>query len=359
LIEEVRSYLKSHGVDCQLLVSRDKAKANLIATVGPAVPGGVVLSGHTDVVPVDGQPWATPPFRLVEAGGRLYGRGTADMKGYLAAVLTLVPTMVRANLARPLHIAMSYDEEVGCLGAPELIERLLVDLPRPSAVVVGEPTDMDAGVAHKGAHLFQTTVTSVDCHSSLAHDAVNAVVGAARLIVFLEEFGVRLAQNVDADFGGNAPFSTLSVNLIEGGSAINTVPGRCSFSWDLRNVPSTDHEQVLTALQEFVQRNLLPQLLMVNPATRIETRRLVSIPPLRPETSGAAEAVVRNAQSLAVSRTVSFATEAGMFQRAGLSTVVCGPGSVFQAHQPNEYVETAQIERCLTMLHGIVSQMTT
>ncbi|HEY8002860.1 MAG TPA: acetylornithine deacetylase [Phenylobacterium sp.] len=345
LIEWVEAYLDRHGVAHRRAPNADGTKSNLLATVGPSVEGGAVLSGHTDVVPVDGQPWSSDPFSLVERDGRLYGRGTCDMKGFLALALAAVPDLIAARPQRPVHLAFSYDEEIGCLGAPSLIEVIRAELPAPAFVVVGEPTDMVAVNGHKGIATFHVTVTGREAHSSQTQQGVSAVMAAVGLMASLTELAERLEREADPASPFTPKGATLTIGMVEGGTAHNILARECRFVFDLRCPPPYDPQVLLGPF--FAQAKALDAALKARaPEAGVEMHMHSNVPPFAPEPDGAAEAFARRlAGDNGPARAVSFATEAGQFQRAGLSTVLCGPGSIEQAHQPDEYVEISQMQR--------------
>ena len=354
LIDFVRDYLESHGVESRLVPNADNSKANLFATIGPMVAGGVVLSGHTDVVPVDGEAWESDPFTVTERNGRLYGRGTADMKSFSAVALALVPEMLERGLARPIHLALSYDEEIGCLGAPALIERIAAELPSPRAVVVGEPTNMRIVTAHKSITGLETVVTGHEAHSSQTHRGVSAVMTAARLITYLENMARENAVGPASQTPFEPPYSTIHVGTVRGGTATNIISRECRFSWDMRCVPEDDPQHFLERFERHCRDEVLPAMRAVAPDTAIATRVQSSVPALRPEPGGAAETLVRQLTGYNASDAVAYGAEGGQFQQAGFSTVLCGPGSIDQAHQHNEYIEKSQIHACLDFMRRLV-----
>jgi len=345
LIEWVEAYLDGHGVPHRRVPNADGTKSNLLATVGPAVEGGAVLSGHTDVVPVDGQAWSSDPFSIVERDGRLYGRGTCDMKGFLALALAAVPDLVAAKPHRPVHLAFSYDEEIGCLGAPAMIEVIRRELPAPAFVVVGEPTDMVAVNGHKGISYFDVTVTGHEAHSSLTHLGVSAVMEAVKLMASLRELAERLERDADPASPFTPKGATLTIGVVHGGTAGNILARECKFLFDLRCPPGLDPDAVLAPF--FAQAQALDAELKARaPQAGVKVRSHPHVPGFAPEPAGAAEAFARRlAGDNGPPRAVSYAAEAGQFQRAGFSTVLCGPGSIEQAHQPDEFVEISQMER--------------
>lgn len=343
-IDFVRGFLAERGIESRLVYNDDRSKANLLASVGPNVAGGIVLSGHTDVVPIDDQDWHTDPFNVVAKDGRLYGRGTADMKSFLAIALAAVDTMRAAPLKSPLHFAFSYDEEVGCLGAPSLIRFLNEELPAPRAVIVGEPTDMKVVSAHKGITGVRTTVTGHEAHSSQINRGVSAVMVAAELIQYLKGLSDEAAARGPHDPLFEPNHTTITANVIEGGTAINILAGHCTFQWDVRALPGDDPNQYIERFMAHCATQVLPRLRTIAPGCDIVTVPRSGTPALKPEPASVAEQLCRMLTGDNVTRAVSFAAEAGQFQNEGLSTVICGPGSIAQAHQPNEFIEIAQVE---------------
>ena len=358
LIEFVRAYLDEHGIESRLVPSDDGAKANLYATIGPMVEGGVVVSGHTDVVPVDGQPWDTDPFTLVQKDGRLYGRGTADMKSFHAVALALLPEMLGRKLQRPIHLALSYDEEIGCLGAPRMIERIASELPRSRAVLVGEPTSMCVVNAHKSLTGLETVVTGHEAHSSQTHRGVSAVMTAARLIAFLEDMARENAGGTPSGMPFEPPFSTIHVGTVKGGTATNIISRECRFTWDMRCIPEDDPQTFLDRFAEFCGDQILPDMRAIAPEADIVTHIWASAPALEPEPDGEAEMLAKQLTGYNSTDVVAYLAEAGQFQQAGFSTVLCGPGSIDQAHQPNEYIETSQVDECVGFFHRLIDLQT-
>ncbi len=353
LIDWVRNFLCDLGIESRLVPDPTGLKANLFASLGPAREAGIVLSGHTDVVPVDGQAWSSDPFTLTARDERLYGRGTADMKGFIAAALSRVAAWSKTRLNRPVHVMLSYDEEVGCHGAPLMIAAAQRQLPKPAAVIVGEPTGMRLATQHKGLCWLRTRVTGIAAHSSLTHQGVSAVMLAAELIGALQEIARKLGT-YPSPAGFNPPYTTLSVNQIEGGTAINILAGACEFGWDIRALPGETPHSVIGQLASFAERRL-QELLKEGKTCRIETALLAEAPPLDPEAGGAAEAMARAAVDVVgESVCVPFGTEGGLFQRAGWSTVVCGPGRIEQAHKPDEFVERSQLAECEAFLDRLI-----
>ena len=356
LIDYVCDYLAGHGVQSRLVKSPDGKKSNLYATVGPDIEGGVVLSGHTDVVPVDGQPWDTDPFVLTEKDDRLYGRGTCDMKSFIAIGLAMAPDMLRAGLKRPIHFALSYDEEVGCVGAPAMIERMAAEIARPGAVIVGEPTSMAPIMAHKGIAAARTTVIGHEAHSSQVQRGVSAVMTAARLITFLDGMMAENKARADPDCPFVPPFSTIHVGVVHGGTALNIISRECFFVWDVRVLPGEDWRDYLHRFQAYAD-SLLPAMKAISPHASITTEVLADAPPLMHEGSDEAQRLAMRLSGCACCGVVPYATEGGQFRRHGWPVVVCGPGSIDQAHQPNEYIDVAQVGECETFIGKLIAQL--
>lgn len=359
LIQWVEQYLAHLDVPTRRVPNADGTKSNLLASIGPAVEGGVVLSGHTDVVPVDGQPWSSDPWVLTERDGRLYGRGTCDMKGFLALALAAAPDLARATLRKPVHLAFSYDEEVGCLGAPDMIEVIANDLPRPALVVVGEPTDMVAVRAHKGIASFIVTVTGREAHSSLTHLGVSANMAAIKLMGLLVELSERLEREADPASPFTPKGATLTIGQVNGGTAVNILARECVFIFDLRTPAGLDPMAILTdvfAAAEAMDAKIKARA----PEGGVKVERRSLTPAFAPEENGVAEAFARRlAGDNGPARVVPYAAEAGQFQNAGFSTVICGPGSIDQAHQPDEYVEISQMQRGAAFMRRLIEDLST
>nr|WP_281392972.1 acetylornithine deacetylase [Roseospira goensis] len=358
LMAFVQDYLSQHGVASRLVPSEDGQKANLYATIGPTDRGGVMLSGHTDVVPVDGQDWHTDPFTLTERDGRLYGRGTTDMKGFVAVALAMVPDFVAAPLTTPVHLAFSYDEEVGCIGVRRLIDMLNGQAVRPSLCIVGEPTSMEVVIAHKGKRSYAVHVRGLEAHSSLAPRGVNAIEYAAELIAHMKGMARRLEADGPFDPEFDIPHTTIHVGTIQGGTALNIVPLDCRFRFEFRYLPTDDHARLLAEIQDFVDAELHPRMHAVDPSTGITITEATAFPAL--DTRADAD-VVAFAKALAGRNDhakVAFGTEAGLFQTtADVPTVVCGPGSIAQAHKPNEFIEAAHLDRCEDFMRRLIGRL--
>jgi acetylornithine deacetylase len=354
LIEWVEAYLDVHGVPHRRVPNAEGTKSNLMAAIGPAIEGGVVLSGHTDVVPVDGQAWSSDPFKLTFRDGRYYGRGTCDMKGFLALALAAVPELAAGRSNRPVHLAFSYDEEIGCLGAPSMIEVIAREVPAPALVIVGEPTDMVAVSGHKGIAVFNVVVHGHEAHSSQTQLGVSAIMEAIPLLTSLKALAEQLEREADPASPFTPRGATLTVGVIHGGTAGNILARECQFLFDLRCPPGLDPMKILAPF--YTQVAALDAALKARrPEAGAQIRNRSVTPSLSPEPNGAAEAFARRlAGDNGPTRAVSFAAEAGQFQQAGFSTVICGPGSIDQAHQPDEFVERAQMQRGANFMRRLI-----
>ncbi len=357
LIDYVQEYLNGYGIESRLVPNAEKTKTNLYATVGPNTAGGIILSGHTDVVPVDGQDWSTDPFELVEKDNKYFGRGTCDMKGYLAICLAAVPAMIEADLKRPIHFCFSYDEEIGCIGAVDLVNEIVDNLPPVSAVFVGEPTSMQVANLHKSVNSMVTQITGVEAHSSKLNLGVSANLAAAKLINFLSDELDNFRDNPQEDLTSLEPnYSTLNVGTLHGGNASNIIPKFCEFSVDLRTVPKDDPHKCIDSYRAF-SRTVEERMQSQNPICEIKIIDRAAAPGLAPEENGEAEKLAldwsENEQAIAV----AYGTEAGLFQKAGYSTIVCGPGSIDQAHRPNEFIEIDQIKKCESFINKLIDHL--
>lgn len=358
LVDWLEGYLDSHGIKAQRHYDETGEKAALFAHVGPEVDGGVVLSGHTDVVPVVGQPWDTDPFVLTEKNGRLYGRGSCDMKGFDALAIWALVEAQYAGISRPLQLALSYDEEIGCVGAPAMIAAMGDALPKARAVIVGEPSMMKAVTGHKGTASYKIHLKGHEVHSSMLHKGVSAIMSGAKLIEWANvrnaEGQATQSRDVDAVF--DPPFTTVHVGMIEGGNAHNITAKDCRFELDFRTVPGDD----MNAWKEaFLLRvaEVEAEMQSVVPSTGIDLEEGFNVPALVPEIDGEAEALARRLTGDNSSNVVSYATEGGQFQDAGYSVVVCGPGDIAQAHQPNEYLEISQLEAGQSFMQKLVKEL--
>jgi acetylornithine deacetylase len=355
LIAFVQQHLAQAGVACELFHNAERSKASLWATIGPRERPGIVLSGHTDVVPTEGQAWTQDPFCLSERDGRLYGRGTADMKGFIAAVLAAVPALAAQPLRLPVHIALSYDEEVGCLGVRPMLAEIGQRLPLPKLCLIGEPTSMRPVLGHKGKLAMRCEVHGLACHSAYAPSGVNAIEYAAQLIARLGEIGERLARPAQHDARFDPAFSTVQTGTIAGGRALNIVPSECTFDFEVRALPGFDPQAVPQELQAYAERELLPRMQAVHPQAGIALQPLSAYPGLATASDSEAAALLAQLCGSADFGTVAYGSEGGLFLRAGIPTVICGPGSMDQGHKPDEYVTVAQLERCDAMLARLVA----
>jgi acetylornithine deacetylase len=342
LIGFVEDYLAGWGVPSIRIPNATGDKAALFATIGPQDRGGIVLSGHTDVVPVEGQAWSRDPFTLHVADGRAYGRGAVDMKGFVALSLALVPDFLAADLKTPIHLFLSYDEEVTCLGVVDGIARMGQDLPRPRAVIVGEPTSLELADAHKGIRTFFTTITGFAAHSSKPHLGASAVHAGTRLASELVTIADEREQELDPSGRFDPPYDTVHVGKLHGGIARNILADRCDISWEVRTLPGSDPEMV-PARFATLSEQVLARMRRTAPSSTIETVMSSDVPGLAPDPGSEAETLVMRLAGRNSTIAVSYATEAGHFQRAGLPTIVCGPGSIDQAHQPDEYITLEQL----------------
>jgi acetylornithine deacetylase len=357
LIEWVRDYLQGLGALTRLTYDATGKKANLFATLGDSSKPGLILSGHTDVVPVDGQDWDTDPFSTVERDGKLFARGSADMKGFIGIILAHAPRFVAAlndkRLDVPLHYSLSYDEEVGCIGVRGLIRDLEENAIRPAGCVVGEPTSMQPIIAHKGTHRFRCAVHGREAHSSYVTHGVNAIEYAARLVVFIRQIADRLAQSETRDYGFTVPYSTLSTGVIHGGIAANVVPKDCVFQFDLRTLPHTSPETLYQEIRTHAE-HLAREMRSVDEQSGIDLEWVSQTVGLAAaETDAIVQWAMRLSRNARVGK-VSYGTEAGLFQKMGVPTVICGPGDIAQAHRPNEFVALEQLAQCERFVERIL-----
>jgi len=344
LIDFVRDYLHGHGIVSSLSSDETGERFNLFATVGPEVDGGVMLNGHTDVVPTEGQEWTGDPFRMRRVDGRLIGRGTVDMKGFLACALAMVPEFAAMPLARPVHVSMCYDEEIGGFGAPVLAQDIVGKAYRPALAIVGEPTRMAIVAAHKGGLEMRTEITGRAAHACDPDKGISAISIAASMIDHLRVVAERLASSPDPDCPFEPPHATINVGTIHGGAARNIVAGDCAFDWEIRPTRAGEAEQLLAEIEAYARSRILPA--GAEMTTNIEAR----VPPLSYDPGSKAVALVRLLTGQNAVETVSFGTDAGHFEAVGMSTVVFGPGSIDQAHKPDEFITEEQIRACLAFL---------
>jgi acetylornithine deacetylase len=351
LIDDAQEMLEGAGARCRRSYSEDGRKANLFATFGPEGDGGIVLSGHTDVVPVDGQDWSSDPFKAEVRGDKLYGRGTCDMKGFVATALSLVGEIARARLKRPIHFALSYDEEVGCAGVP----RLLADLKeRPALAIIGEPTLMKVVGAHKGGTAVRTRCKGLEGHSSAPHKGASAVMMAGEFIALLARIGVELEADSDPRF--DPPFTTTQANVVSGGTALNILAREATVTWECRPLPGRDGLKVVERARELAASELLPKYRKGAPEAAFETTVSTSYPGLVLDLESPAVALALALTGANRAETVAYGTEAGHFAAAGIPAVICGPGSIDQAHKPDEFVALSELDACEAFLRKVIAK---
>lgn len=357
LIRYAADRLGALGADVEIFEDASGTKANLFATLGPRRDGGIVLSGHSDVVPVEGQDWSSDPFEMVEREGRLYGRGACDMKGYIAAALALAPEFAAADLARPVHFCFTHDEETGCLGAQALMEDIKRFDIRPAVAIIGEPTEMRIIDGHKGCYEYTVDFTGLEGHGSLPDQGVNAVEYAARYVSRLMTLREELKKRAPEGSPFEPPWTTVSVGRISGGIAHNVIPGACTLDWEMRPVRAADSDMVKEAMNLYVEDELLPAMKSVSEKADIVTTVVGEVDGLEPASESEAVRIVSELTGANGTDVVSFGTEAGLFQQLGISTVVCGPGSIEQAHKPDEYVSIDQLDQAVGMLRRLIRRL--
>ena len=356
LIDFVRNLLEDHGVDSQLVHNDEQSCANLYATIGPDDRGGILLSGHTDVVPTAGQDWHSDPYRVRRGDELLYGRGCCDMKGFIACVLAALPSLTRQRLLTPVHLAFSYDEEIGCVGARRLVAAMAGFEVRPRLGLIGEPTEMRLVLGHKGKAAYRVTVSGLSCHSAYIDSGVNAVEYAAELIAFIRGMNAHAREQL-TDAGYSVPHSTFHVGNVSGGTALNIVPRRCEFEFEIRNLPQQDLDTLVHEIRHYAGDVLLPDMRARHPDCDILFEPVAAYPGL--DTDPASEIVARAREinpGAQIGDKVSFGTEAGLFSGLGIECLVCGPGSIEQAHKPDEFVSRAQLRDCDSMLENLAQR---
>lgn len=358
LIGYIREYLSGYGVESLLVENDEGSKANLYATLGDPSKPGIMLSGHTDVVPVDGQSWDTNPFRMTQKDGRLYGRGTADMKSFIAIVLAFVPRLLKKGLKTPVHLAFSYDEEVGCIGVRRLIEKLTAMPVRPAMCIVGEPTSMQVVTGHKGKRSFTAKVRGLEAHSALAPEGVNAIEYAAELIAHLKRMAKKKQADGPFDPLYDVTHTTLHTGTISGGTQLNIVPRACRVEFEFRHVADDDPDAIEGEIRNFAKETLEPAMRAVDPATGIDIERVNEIPGLDIDADADVVAFVKALAGRNDHAKVAFGTEAGLFHsRAEIPTVICGPGAIAQAHKPNEFIALEQIAKGETFMQRLMEKV--
>jgi acetylornithine deacetylase len=359
LIHAIERHLGGLGFQCVVDLSPDGAKGNLLARFGPENVPGVMLSGHSDTVPVAGQAWTVPAHALTERDDRLYGRGTADMKGFLACVIAAMPAFARAPLKRPIQLLISYDEEVGCRGVRSALARMAAETIRPRLCLIGEPTGMRPVLGHKGKLAMRCEVQGHACHSAYTPSGVNAIEYAAQLVVRLQELGRSQRVNGLRDERFDPPHATVQTGVIRGGRALNIVPAECSFDFEIRTLPGQDAQDWVDALREHARQTLEPEMQATSSSAGITLTELSSYPGLFTESASEAVALVAGWSECSDTSTVAYGTEGGLISRLGIPVVVCGPGSMDQGHKPDEYVTRAQLDRCDRMLARLLEWMQT
>ena len=353
LIDFAQNHLEKSGARCRRSYDADSLKANLFATIGPDGDGGYVLSGHTDVVPVDGQDWSSDPFKPEVRDGLLYGRGACDMKGFVGTALSLAGEMAAANLRRPIHYALSYDEEVGCIGAAALLADLAEAKIKPALAIIGEPTDMKVVGAHKGGTGVKTRCCGHEGHSSAPHKGASAVMMAGEFIAALAQIGIELQADSDPRF--DPPFSTTQANVIHGGTALNILAKEALITWECRTLPGRDPLDVVARARELAT-HILSKYKRGAPDAAFDTRVMTTYPGLALDADSPAVALARELSGANAVETVAYGTEAGLFQKAGIPAVVCGPGSIEQAHKPDEFVKLSELAACETFLRRVIAK---
>lgn len=358
LIEDVRAYLAGLGVESHLTYDDDRRKANLYATLGPTDRGGIALSGHTDVVPIDGQNWSSDPWRVTERDGRLYGRGTCDMKSFIAVALAYAPRFLAADLQMPVHLCLSYDEEIGCQGVPRMLA-FLADRPvRPRACIVGEPTEMRVIVGHKGKLSCRAEVRGLECHSALAPRGVNAIHAAARVVAHLADMAKAKATEGPFDEDYETPYTTVHCGVIQGGTALNIVPASCTFDFEFRCLPQDDPQTLYREVQAFAREAVEPGMKAVSPEAGFAWQPISSFPGLDMAPDHEIVTLVKALVGANATGKVDFGTEAGLFHQSGIPAVICGPGSILQAHKPDEFVALEQIALCERFMERLLDRLT-
>lgn len=357
LIELIQNWFLQHQLSPQLIYNDTKSKANLFVTL-PAfdgnTKGGLILSGHTDTVPIDDQAWNTNPFEASERHGRIYGRGTCDMKGFLAVLLKLLPKFCKLQLTKPLHFVFSYDEEIGCLGIPSLIAHLEVLKIKPEGCLIGEPTNMQPVTANKGRLLFRCRIHGAAAHSSLTTHGCNAIEHAAQFICYLRSLAEQFKQQGPFDYDFDIPFTTLSTNMINGGSAFNIIPEWSEFAFEFRHLPQLNPQEIIDSIEKYIHDKLLPELRKEHQDAMIDLVKISDCPGLTTSEDEMIAQLIRRVTKVKKKSKAAYATEAGFYQQAKIPTIICGPGSIEQAHRANEFVTIDQLNECEKVLSSLV-----
>ena len=360
LIAFIKNYLNIHKIKSTLVYDSSGKKANLYATIGSSSEGGIMLSGHTDIVPITDQAWTDDPFHLTQKENKLYGRGTADMKGFLALILSRVPKMISANLSKPIHLAFSYDEEVGCVGVHRLLDFINSNSIKPVFCIVGEPTSMEVVIGHKGKCAYQVVVKGLACHSGQAPFGVNAVDYAAKLISYIAEIAKEKSIKGPFDYDYEVPYSTLHTGVISGGTILNIVPDSCQFEFEIRHLIEDNPKELINKIKLYAKENLLPNMHKVSSKTDIYFKEKVTYPGLSIDENSEPVKYVKKLLNNEQHKKVIFGTEGGLFQeKLNLPTVVCGPGSIDQAHKADEYISINQLEKGGRFLDDLITSTST
>jgi len=357
IIQFIEDQLAINRIHYELVPSADGLKSNLLARIGPETPGGIVLSGHTDVVPVEGQEWDTHPFTVTEKDGKLFGRGTSDMKSFVAVCLAMAPEFVKLNLSKPIYFAFSYDEEIGCLGVPYLLDYMDANVPKPRLAIIGEPTLMQVVTAHKGVLSFETTVHGFEWHSSQPHYGVNAVHVACDIVNFLAGLGAELKASGMKDSRFDPPYSTVHTGIIEGGTARNIIPKVCRLNWEIRPLPGENTDLLMQRITAHCDTLKAQMRKTYDKADIITVKKSNMTPVTLPAHATQQAQLVKYCAQANQEFAVSFGTEAGVFGDHGIPAIVCGPGSIEQAHKPNEFIEIAQITKCIEFMLRLIDEI--
>ena len=357
-VDYVKEHLMREGIEAHISYDETGQRANIHGLIGPKIDGGVVLNGHTDVVPVEGQDWTSHPFHLTARDGRLHGRGAVDMKGFLACMLAAVPMWKEKALKRPIHISMCYDEENGGFGAPVLVKDIAAKVPRPAVAVVGEPTGMRIISGHKGGYEMRTEFTGLEAHSSDPRKGASAILYATRFINQLERIVEKLRHETGSQSPFDPPHTTVNIGMINGGTARNIVPGHCAIEWECRPSSPEDGKRLMAEIHDYADNELLGEMRQEFSEAQIDIITEADVPGLNPEKAAKAVAFLSEVTGLNSTDVVSFGTDAGHFCKDGISTVVFGPGSIDQAHKPDEYIEISQLTACMKFFDKLGNHMT-
>ena len=357
IIKYIKNFFEDHGLDVVLSHDEKKERSNIFTTIGPREDGGVLLNGHTDVVAVEGQNWKTDPFKLTKIDQRLFGRGSVDMKGFLACAMASIPFFQSRSLKKPIHLAFTFDEETGGFGMPVLLESLKAENIKPEIIIVGEPTEMNIVTSHKGGDEMRTEITGFEVHSCDPERGVSAISAAMKVIAKIEEIGLRLSSNPYKNSLFEPPFGTFNVGTIEGGAARNATAGWCNFDWEFRPMPGEDNKKIISEIKEYVSSVVLPPMQKVNKQANIKIITEVSVPSFDDRLSEKAANFVSEVTGKNSRGVVSFGTDAGYFSDGGYSTVVCGPGTISRAHAPDEYITVEEMKQGMKFMKDIATKL--